>query len=75
MIPNLRSLSPAEVMDRFHPTTLYNKFAVESNGYFYRWQHGNADADDEEERGLYTVPLYDLNWRDRTVESIVQQYG
>ena len=65
-IPNIRSLSAAEVMERFHPNSLYNRFATESNGYFYRWQHGNADADDEEERDLYKVPLYDLNWKDRT---------
>ena len=33
------------------------------------------DADDEEEMELYKVPVYDLQWRDRTVGSIVQQYG
>ena len=62
-------------MEKYHPNSLYSRFAVESNGYFYRWQHGNVDADDEEENQLYKVPLYDLNWKDRTVGSIVQQYG
>ena len=33
------------------------------------------DADDEEEMGLYKVPVYDLQWKDMTVGSIVQQYG
>ena len=74
-IPNLKNLSCAEVMDKFHPISLYHQFAEQSNGYFYRWQHGNNDADDEEEAELYKVPIYDLNWKDRTVGSMVQQFG
>ena len=74
-IPNLRNLSCAEVMAAYHPNYLYQKFADESNGYFYRWNHGLNDADDEEERELYKVFLYDLNWKDRTMGSIVQQFG
>ena len=74
-IPNLKSLSAAEVMEKFHPNSLYHRFAEESNGYFYRWHHGLADFDDVEEAELYHVPLYDLTWKDRTIGSIVQQYG
>ena len=36
-IPNLKKLSCAEVMDKFHPVSLYHQFAEQSNGYFYRW--------------------------------------
>ena len=68
-------MSYAEVMAVFHPNSLYQIFADESNGYFYCWYHGLADVDDVKESALYKVPLYDLAWKDRTIGSIVQQYG
>ena len=74
-IPNLKNMSCAEVMAAYHPNSLYQRFADESNGYFYRWHHGLTDVDDVEESSVYKVPLYDLAWKDRTMGSIVQQYG
>ena len=74
-IRNLRNLSCAEVMEKFHPNSLYDRFAEQSNGYFYKWQHGMNDLEDEEEADIYKVPVYDINWKDRTLGSMVQQFG
>ena len=65
----------AEVVAAFDPNSLYQRFADESNGYFYRWHHGLTYVDDVEEKAIYKAPLYDLVWKDSTIGSIVQQYG
>ena len=70
-IQNLKNMSCAEVMAAYHPNSLYQRFADESNGYFYRWHHGQTDIDDVEESSIYKVLLYDLAWKDRTMGSIV----
>ena len=48
-VNNLRNLSCAEVMEKYHPSSLFQRFAEQSNGYFYRLQHSMNDLEDEEE--------------------------